>query len=287
LHELDIASCDNITDDGVVAVAEGNWHNLQTLKVSGCSIHSDLTLKALANGNLSQLRELCIDEAYDVTDSGLAYLASGNLKNLVTLSIGGGDDFTGVGLGAIARGMPSLLGLSVEETTLTDADEGLTAIFTHLVNLKTLLLNECDATDAGFEALTRSEVIRGEIKYALCTLGIRSRGITDNGIKSIANGLTNLKHLDIRDTRVTDIGLAALASSGLQLTFLGLIDSTMITERGIIQVMTEMPTLKSLKISNTDIDDNNACAIAKSCGSSSVRTLEMCGHALTDIGLMA
>jgi hypothetical protein len=287
LHELIIAGCENITDDGVVAVAEGNWHNLQTLSVSGCRIRSDLTLKALANGNLSQLRELYIvctgGVKGGVTDSGLAYFASGNLKNLVTLSIGG--DLTGLGLAEIARGMPSLLKLSVFEV-LTNADEGLTAIFTHLVNLQELSLYRCDAPDAGLQAL-----IHGETKYALPSLTIRLRYITDDGLKSITNRLTNLKELIICDItgEVTDIGLSSLASSGLQLESLDLSQCDAIREEGIIQVMTKMPTLKSLNISYTAVDTNYyfAYAIAKSCGSSSVRTLEMRGLAVTDIGLMA
>ncbi len=286
LYELDISFCDNLTDDGFVAIAEGNLHNLQKLSVDTYSICSDLTLKALANGNLSQLIELIIGFSMNVTDEGAAYLASGNLKNLKTLSISG--VFTGSGIANVACGMPTLVSLSVlSNEMITSADEGLNAIFTYLVNLQELYISECDATDAGFAPLARSEVFRGEVKYSLSSLTIHSSYIADIGLMIIVKGLSNLKQLVIYDSEITDRGLNAVGSSGLQLESLNLGDCRNITEKGIIPVMTKLPSLKSLNISHPKFDDSIACAIAKSCVSSPVGTLYIYGAGITDIGLMA
>jgi hypothetical protein len=168
---------------------------------------------------------------------------------------------------------------------IINADEGLNAIFTNLVNLQELYIGECDATDEGFAVLARSEVIRGEIKYALSSLTIRSSHIGDIAMTSIANGLSNLKELVIRDSSVSDIGLVALGSSGSQLESLSVSRCSNITGVGIIPVMTKLPTLKYLNISHTNIEDDDVFAIAKSCGSSSVVTLEMRDVYVSDMGL--
>jgi hypothetical protein len=258
LYELVInygRNVSNDSDDGIVAISNGNLHNLQKLNIDCHSICSELTLKALANGNLSQLIELNIGFSETITDEGLTYLASGNLKNLKKLSIGGA--FSGSGVTKIACGIPTLVSLSffVDEIII-NADEGLNAIFTNLVNLQELYMSKCDATDEGFAVLARSEVIRGEIKYALSSLTITESHIGDIAMMSIANALNNLKELIIHSCEVTDIGLTALSSSGLQLESLSLDDCRNITEKGIITVMTELPSLKSLHIFYPNIDDN-------------------------------
>ncbi len=285
LYELDLCSSKNVSDEGVNTIAKGNLHNLQKLNISNYSICSDLTLKVLANGNLSQLTELSIGLTMNVTDEGVSYLASGNLKNLKTLSINGA--ISGSGIATIACGMPTLVSLSVSSDEMITKAEGLNAIFTNLVNLQELYITECDATDAGFAPLARSEVICGEIKYALSSLSIRSSYIADIGLMIIVKGLSNLKELVIYHSEVTDFGLTAVGSSGLQLESLNLDVCRNITEKGIIYVMTKLPTLKSLEISHPNFDDNIACAIAKSCGSSSVGILDISLNDMTDIGLMA
>ena len=50
LQSLNIADCDNITDTGIRAVANGLLLQLQSLNISGCGNITDEGIRALASG---------------------------------------------------------------------------------------------------------------------------------------------------------------------------------------------------------------------------------------------
>ena len=85
LQSLNISPCENITDEGIRALANG-CRQLQSLNISWCGDITDEGIIALANG-LSQLQSLNICACVNITDAGIRALAS-VLPQLQSLNIG-------------------------------------------------------------------------------------------------------------------------------------------------------------------------------------------------------
>jgi len=85
LRELNLRSCDNVSDIGVGFLAESTSASLTRLDVSFCDRVSDSAMAHLATG-LPTLTSLSMSSC-QVTDQGIARLAP-HMKNLNTLNIG-------------------------------------------------------------------------------------------------------------------------------------------------------------------------------------------------------
>jgi hypothetical protein len=85
----DISYLDRITGAGTKALANGNLHQLQFLRIFYCFYCDRITdegIKALANGNLHQLQSLVISHCDKITDAGIKALMNG-LPQLQSLDI--------------------------------------------------------------------------------------------------------------------------------------------------------------------------------------------------------
>ena len=77
LQVLNILTCKNISDAGVIAVANGSLTKLTTLKLLISDI-SDAGVIALANGNFKNITLLVIGYNKNITDAGVHAIANGN-----------------------------------------------------------------------------------------------------------------------------------------------------------------------------------------------------------------
>ena len=85
LQSLNIGSCNNITDEGVTALATG-CPQLQSLDIGWCGNITDEGITALATG-CPQLQSLDISWCRNITDEGIKALATG-CTQLRSLNIG-------------------------------------------------------------------------------------------------------------------------------------------------------------------------------------------------------
>lgn len=104
LEELNLGSCDNISDIGMAYLTDGG-SALRSLDVSFCEKIGDPALVHISQG-LFQLRSLSLNHC-QITDEGLARLAK-NLHGLETLNIGQCDRITDAGLESITVDLVNL-----------------------------------------------------------------------------------------------------------------------------------------------------------------------------------
>ena len=104
LQELDLGSCDNITEIGIAYLAEGG-SRISSLDVSFCDKIGDQALVHISQG-LFNLKYLSLS-ACQVTDEGICKIAK-SLQDLETLHIGQCSKLTDKGLHTIADSMKQL-----------------------------------------------------------------------------------------------------------------------------------------------------------------------------------
>jgi beta-lactamase regulating signal transducer with metallopeptidase domain/Leucine-rich repeat (LRR) protein len=108
-------------------------------------------------------------------------------------------------------------------------------------------------------------------------LRLSRSGITDDQLSSLPLG--NLKHLDLRDTAITDKGLERLRSlQSLEQLFLA---RTAVTSRGM-NAVGQLPNLLELDLSETAVDDSGAAQISSL---PKLTRLRMNKTPVTDVGL--
>lgn len=193
LAELEGLSLANtqITDDGLPHL-EG-LTNLRTLSLA----LTEVTDKGLENLKAHpELRMLSLLAASSVTDSGLAHV--GKLTKLEQLILG----YTGI----TEAGLKNLEGLNaLKFLDLAGVDlsrEGLIQLQS-LSSLGGLNLSQTSITDDDLEPLTGLETL------TMLMLGHNEIGISDAGLEHLKR-LTNLEHLSLQGTKVTEAGIHEL-----------------------------------------------------------------------------
>ncbi len=122
LDSLDITCSRNLSNEALSILANGNLHNLLSLDISGCGKVSDNGLVALANGcGLGKLQSLDVSCTSGMKNAGLAAIANGRLCNLQLLNIGL-TNITDLGLVSIMNGtgLPKLQRLIIAGCKHTD-----------------------------------------------------------------------------------------------------------------------------------------------------------------------
>ncbi|WP_417395456.1 protein kinase domain-containing protein [Gimesia chilikensis] len=186
--------------------------NLAKTKITGAGLSSlggipgltylNLSESALTNvglkniGKLKQLVTLNIPTISGIDDTGLAHIAG--LTNLQELYLHNNTQLTDDGIKHV-QGMHQLTELTLANTGISDAGM---KYLSGMKDLEKLHLANCQRlSDAGFEHLANLKKLK--------SLQLFLTPITDAGLKHLY-GLKKLEMLDLRDTKVTSAGIAAL-----------------------------------------------------------------------------
>lgn len=268
-----------ITDRGLECLA--GKESLELVNLAGAKGVTDAGMVHLEG--LTHLVHLDLGYGTSVTNAGLARLAK--LKQLRVLFLGDtpvrdeGIEFV--------RELPSLVGLGLTGTKITDqglktlsevpslqnslldfyiANTGVTSngleYLAKFPKMSNVFLHDLPISDSDVEtlaklpslvsvALSKTRITdAGVAKIAiqmprLQNLHLLGDHITDASLKSLA-AAPALRYLNVAYTEVTDAGLAHLASSNM-LQELDLYD-TRITDVGLLQTLTKMPTLKRVTL---------------------------------------
>jgi F-box/leucine-rich repeat protein 2/20 len=207
LTSLDLTGCyNNLTDAGLALLSSGNLSSLLSLNLSICSGFTDGGYAALATGNLQQLESLHLWTT-EITEVGLAALANGNLSNLKLLDLSCNDNLTDAGLLALADGKLSNLQSLKLFRCLGVTDAGIQAVVRASTKLKSLNMDHCNVTDAWLpqeecDTLTHLE----DVSVEFCD------NISDEGVAAIATRLCNLRSLNVSWCRnVSDASLVPIS----------------------------------------------------------------------------
>lgn len=186
--------------------------NLAKTKITGAGLSSlggipgltylNLSESALTNvglkniGKLKQLVTLNIPTISGIDDTGLAHIAG--LTNLQELYLHNNPQLTDDGIKHL-QGMHQLTELTLANTGISDAGM---KYLSGMKDLEKLHLANCQRlSDAGFEHLANLKKLK--------SLQLFLTPITDAGLKHLY-GLKKLEMLDLRDTKVTSVGITAL-----------------------------------------------------------------------------
>lgn len=113
---------------------------------------------------------------------------------------------------------------------------------------------------------------------AAVTIDASDTSITDRDLRSLV-GLSNLKHLNLRNTRITDAGLESVSQlDGLE--FLGL-SQTAVTDAGLVFIA-DLPQLRYLTLADTALTDSAVDTLGRM---TSLDGLNLKGTKLTNAGV--
>lgn len=203
LEELNLRYAELITDEGMSAVK--GWKQLKRIDLRATKI-TDTTLGYL--GGLNTLES--IDAGFaQITDNGIELLST--LPRLKQLTIGG-NKLTDTGMQAL-RLMPTLEYLDVSGPQRTDSglwsvsltQSGVDAIAT-LANLRELKVGGTNVTAIHLETLKRGLPRLERLSLHRC------KRITDEAI-AVLRGWKSLREIDVKDTKVTEVGLRDLRAA--------------------------------------------------------------------------
>jgi hypothetical protein len=199
IADLNLYYAEQITDEGLSAVK--GWKHLKRLNLRGTKI-TDNTLEILTT--VPSLEYLDIGFA-EITDVGLDHLAL--LPNLRELTIGG-NKLTDDGV-QLLRQLPQLTYLDMSGSQRTDSglwsvlltDGGLDSVVT-LTELKELRVGGTSVSARGLEKLKAlSKLERLDLQ--------RCKRVGDDAVP-VLSAFARLRVLDIKDTAITEQGIAQL-----------------------------------------------------------------------------
>ena len=152
LLSLNLQQCTrNITDASMIALAQGGCPNLTSLNLCDCKEITDAGVIALAQG-CKKLSALNLKFCKHITDAAVIALAQG-CPRLSYLDLGWCKQITNAAVIALAQGCPRLSHLDLAECYMI-TDEGVIALAQGCPELATLSLYECERlTDASIIAL--------------------------------------------------------------------------------------------------------------------------------------
>lgn len=218
--------------------------------------------------NLHELEEIKLPGDH-LTDAALASLSG--LSELRVLKMYGTTNFTSAGLAHLAP-LTNLRSLTLWDTLITDLRplRGAAA-------LTNLTLYQSRVTDAGLAGIATS--FPHLVVLDLDGLNVPRSRITNAGLAHLAS-LTNLRSLTLDDTLITDLrplrGASALTDLALQ--------QSRVTDAGLAGIATSFPHLVSLNLDGSRITD---AGLARLEGLVHLTTLSVTGTRVTDVGKIA
>jgi len=256
LVELDFSYEMKLSDVALLAIAQ-HLPKLEHLRMSTAPLISDVGVVALAQ-NCAALKTLDLSDT-KITDAALSALAN-DCHKLQNLDLSCCSNVSDTGVITLAQKCSPLKKLNLNSTLVTDA--GVSAVAKNCTNLEDLNLSS-DPIDAGNRI---TDVALRAIAQHLPTLQLLHlgwcSGISDSGVIELARNCHALKELDLGNTLVTDAGVSAIASN--------------------------CPMLEDLDLTTDNarlLTDKSVIALARHCPR--LRVLNLCGIAVTDVGMEA
>lgn len=177
LQRIDLAGCDDLTDDSVARLVE--LKGLQEIDLRLCGLVTDASCRAIST--LPHLRYLCLGWCFLITDSGLEGIRDS--RTLETLLLWGCEEITDRGIRAIA-GLPHLTRLELPELSAI-SDAAILELASESSRLKILRLTSLKAvSDIGIAALVKISGLEHLVIQACPS-------VTEASVKSLRIALPN------------------------------------------------------------------------------------------------
>eukprot|EP00899_Mesostigma_viride_P011754 jgi/Mesvir1/2057/Mv02317-RA.1 len=232
---LNLAGCDDVTDEGLMAVAVA-CRGLQALDVSGCDI-DDGSVLAVAQ-SCRALKRLAVAHCEWVTDASLVALSQ-HSPQLEELDVEH-TCVTNNGLATLAQACSRLVRLRAPYGA---TDASILQVVEHCPRLEQLSVPYCHSVT---DACMRRIVARCPRFQRLDARGCYK--VTDEGITVLAGGCPGLVHLDLAEGGVSDEGLMAVAEHCVTLEYLDVSRSWTVTDAGIQAIASKCPRLRCLMV---------------------------------------
>eukprot|EP00899_Mesostigma_viride_P003050 jgi/Mesvir1/12746/Mv20421-RA.1 len=293
LKYLNVASCLDVSDEGLMAIA-GACRGLEALDVSGCYI-GDQGVRAVAD-SCRGLQRLAVTHCRGVTDASIVAVAQ-HCRELTELRAHT-TKVKDVGIIALVQSCPRLHFLEVHHRVSAAA---LLEVARHCPQLEHLLFG-MDVTDEVISLLaancpqlkwldTRAQLNDDRMRVLAAGCGglthlLRCWGITDVGVSTIASNCPLLEHLEVaRCEGVTDASITLLARGCPRLQHLSVAECGRVTDAGIIAVAESCMGLRDLYVQKTGVTSAGILAIAAGCHE--LRNLDMAHCRIDEKSLVA
>lgn len=261
---LDLSMCRNISDVGVIALAQQCrdikqlnmsfapirnesvnqfsqvCHNLTSLDISHCQLLTDEAIQAVAQ-NCASLTSLCLLRCEGFSSLSLEALAL-HSSSLTTLCLGS-CHLNNQGVIALSKGCRALTSLDLSNSLKSVNSDALIEL---LGSLRLTVLNlsgkESGVSDAVVLAMACSS------RVTLQSLELRGCPITDDAVEALSQHCPGLTSLDVPMCSITDNAVLALASGCRSLTSLDLSD-TFVSDVAVEVLSLDFAALKTLDLS--------------------------------------
>ncbi|KAF4520640.1 hypothetical protein B566_EDAN007506 [Ephemera danica] len=278
LTQLDLSLCKQVTDSSLGRIAQ-YLRNLEVLELGGCC-HVTNTGLLLISWGLRKLRRLNLRSCWHVSDQGIGHLAGRGLqedsdpdddevavsmaaavthsfapplpedghgtRNLESLGLQDCQRLTDEALRYIAAGLPKLKSINLS-FCVSITDSGLRHL-AKMASLSELNLRACDnVTDSALAHL--SEGLSGSGGSSISSLDVSfCDKIGDQALNHVSQGLFRLKSLSLSACRISDEGLAQIASSLPDLEVLHIGQCNRVTDKGLARIAENLRQLRVIDL---------------------------------------
>ncbi|XP_041759441.1 F-box/LRR-repeat protein 2 isoform X3 [Coregonus clupeaformis] len=238
LEMLNLSWCDQITRDGIEALARG-CNNLRGLFLRGCTQLEDGALKHLQK-HCPELTTINMQSCSQITDDGLVSLCRGCHKMQI-LCVSGCSNITDASLTALGLNCPRLKILEAARCSqVTDA--GFTVLARNCHEMEKMDLEECIlVTDNTLVQLAIHCPRLQALSLSHCEL------ITDDGIRALSSSVCGQERLTVVELDncplITDVTLEHLKNCH-RLERIELYDCQQVTRAGIKRIRAHLPEIK-------------------------------------------
>src|SRR6218665_225707 len=244
LESLDVGGCSNVSDNGILLIACGlkklKILNLRSLRgISNKAVEHMTGISTMSVQGMPHLERLSLQDCQQLSDNSLKHIGE-KMSNLKVLNLSFCTTITDAGLRFLAK-MPALQELNLRVCG-NISDVGIGYLSAGNLRLTSLDVSFC-------ERVTNQSLIHiSQGMFHLKSLSLGSCPIADDGLRSLAEAISNLRSRDIGQCcRVTDHGLAIIAEHLKNLESVDLYGCTKVTNVGIERLKT-MPKLTKINL---------------------------------------